>query len=153
MSAEARLLVAHLRKATIGQHFTYAELSEIVSHPVAAGGPLATALNRLLKDHDMVFGTVRGKGITRLADREIVDEGVATVNAIRRKARRSVERMSKADFSALPREYQARFSAHTAVMATVSHMTGATQMARIEQKVPLAKQALPVKDTLRMFQK
>jgi hypothetical protein len=154
MSADARLLISHLRNATVGQDFSYEELSSVVSRPVGGGfGPLQTALRRLLRDHDMVFGVIRGKGLRRLDDKGIVDEGSSFASHIRRKARRSFERMSKADFAALPREYQARFSAHTSIMATIAHMTGTGQIAKLENAMPSGKRELPVAETLRMFAK
>lgn len=152
MSADARLLVTHLRDATVGQEFTYDELSKVVSRKIGGGtGALQTALKRLLRDSDIVFGTMRGKGIKRLDDKSIVDAGTAVTNRIRRIAKRGFERLSKADFSTLPREYQSRFSAQASVMATIAHMSGNPQIAKLEQGIPSGKRELPVAETLKMF--
>jgi hypothetical protein len=154
MSADARLLISHLRDAAVGQEFTYEDLSKVISRPVDGGSSaLQTAMRRLLRDKDMVFATIRGKAIKRLDDKGIVDEGASAADSIRRKARRSFERMSKADFSALPREYQSRFSAHTSIMATLAHMTSGVQIAKLERDMPSGKRELPIADTLRMFAK
>lgn len=154
MSADARLLISHLRDAKVGDEFSYEALSAVISRKVsAASSALQTAMRRLLRDKDMVFGVIRGKAIRRLDDRGIVDEGASAGDRIRRAARRSFERMNKADFSALPREYQARFSASTSVMATIAHMTGGAQMAKLERDMPIGKRELPVAETLRMFAK
>lgn len=154
MSADARMLLQHMAKATVGQLFSYEELSRIIARPVGGGtAALQTAMRRCLRDHDMVFGNVRGTGIQRLDDKAIVDEGTTSAERMRKSARRSFERLSKADFSSLPREYQARFSAHTSVMATIAHMTGAKQIARIEKEIPTGRPELPVAETLRLFAK
>lgn len=152
MSADARLLITHLKDATVGQEFSYKDLSKVVSRTVGGGfGPLQTAMKRLLRDKDMVFGVIRGVGIKRLDDKGIVDEGTAFSDRIRRGAKRSFERMSKADFSSLPREYQARFSAHTSIMASIAHMTSTTQIGKLEKDMPTGTRELPVAETLRMF--
>lgn len=152
LSADARLMISHLRNASVGQEFTYDELGKVISRKVDGGSTaIQTAMRRLLRDADMVFGVIRGKGIKRLDDRSIVDEGSSAADRIRRAARRSFERMSKADFSALPREYQQRFSAHTSIMATLAHMTGSAQIGKLEKQMPTGKRELPVADTLRMF--
>lgn len=154
ISADARLLIGHMQNATVGQQFSYDELSKVVSREVSgAFAPLHTALRRLLRDHDMVFGTIRGVGLKRLDDKGIVDEGTSSADRIRRRAKRSFERMNKADFAALPREYQARFSAHASIMATIAHLTTGSQVSRLERDMPAGKRELPVAETLRMFAK
>lgn len=154
MSADTRLLIAHLQNATVGQEFTYEALSAVISRPVDGGtAALQTAMRRLMRDKDMVFGCIRGKAIKRLDDRGIVDEGAQASDRIRRAARRSFERMSKAEFSSLPREYQAKFSAHTSIMATLAHMTSSREVERLEKGIPTGKRELPVNETLKMFAK
>lgn len=154
MSADARLLISFLKSAKVGDEFTYEALSNVVSRPVNGGSAaLQTAMKRLLRDSDMVFGIIRGKAIKRLDDKSIVDEGASFSNRIRRAARKSFERMAKADFNALPREYQAKFSAHTSVMATIAHMSTAAQMGKLERDIPSGKRELPIAETLRMFAK
>lgn len=154
LSADSRLMISHLRGATVGQEFSYEDLGKVISRKVdGATSAIQTAMRRLLRDHDIVFATIRGKGIKRLDDKGIVDEGSSAADRIRRAARKSFERMSKADFSALPREYQQRFSAHTSVMATLAHMTSAAQIGKLEKEMPTGKRELPVAETLRMFAK
>ncbi|RWK61829.1 MAG: hypothetical protein EOR85_12820 [Mesorhizobium sp.] len=154
MSADARLLMQVLQKAAIGDTVTYERLTAAISRPVAGGyGPLVTALRRLLRDHDMVFAVVHKVGLKRLNDSEIVAEGASAADSIRRKAARSIERQNKADFSKLNREEQARFSAQTAIMATVAMMTRQTSISRIENRVASGIKQLPIADTLKMFAK
>lgn len=152
MSADARLLLARLEKAAVGDLITYEDLSATISRPVdGAFGPLRTALRRMLRDKDAVFACVPGKGVKRLSDPEIIDEGVQAMDMIRRRAQRSMERQMKADFSKLDRERQARFSAQVSVMGTIAFMTKATNVAKLAAKATSDRKELPVAETLRMF--
>lgn len=154
MSADARLLMQHLAKAEVGQTFTYAALGKVISREVNGSfGPLRTALIRLLRDEDMVFSTIVGIGIKRLSDQEIVAEGGTAADAIRRRARRSAERQMKVDFSALPREAQARFTAQVSVMATVAMMTRTRSLEKIAAAASPEIKELPIAKTLAMFGK
>lgn len=154
MSADARLLLARLEKASVGELITYEELSATISRPVGgAFGPLRTALRRMLRDHDAVFACVSGKGVKRLSDPEIIDEGVQAIDMIRRRAQRSMERQMKADFSKLDRERQARFSAQVSVMGTIAFMAKASNVAKLAKEATPERKELPVAETLRMFSK
>lgn len=152
MSADARLLIAKLATIGVGEFVSYTDLSEVISRPVSgSSAALQTAVKRLLRDSDIVFGTVRGEGIKRLADAEIVDEGAAAMNAIRRKARRTVERQMKADFSKLDRERQAKFSAQVSVASAIAMMAQPKEVARLEKAMTPGRAELPINETLRMF--
>ncbi len=154
MSSDARLLMSHLRTAKVGDEFTYASMSELLKRKVSGGfGPLQTALRRLLKDEDLVFGSIRGVGIKRLGDGEIVDEGATAMQRIRRASRRSFERVNKASFDKLTGEQQKKFTAHVSVMATISHMSTVKQVQQIENKIAQGTRELPLNETLRMFSK
>jgi len=151
-SADARLLVQHMQKAHVGQVFSYEDLSNVISRGVdGSSTALRTALRRLLRDHDMVFACIKGEGVKRLNDAEIVAEGGTVADAIRRKANRSVERQMKADFSRLSREQQGKFTAQVSVMASIAMMTKSKQMDRIAEASPSGVKELPIAQTLAMF--
>lgn len=152
MSADARLLMQHLSKTEIGQTVTYDELSRIISRPVSgATASLRTALKRLLRDSGMVFACVHGTGFKRLNDAEIVQDGGKATDIIRRRARRAMERQSKADFTKLTRDQQGRFTAQMSVMATVAFLTNDRQMEKIAAKSSPDVKELAVAATLAMF--
>lgn len=152
MSADARLITQHLQKIEVGQTVTYAALSALVSHPVdATTGALRTALNRVLKDQGFVFACIIGVGFKRLSDAEIVAEGSHAAEAVRRKARRSVERQLKADFSSLSRDQQARFTAQVSVLASIAFMAGERQLDKIAACATPQVKEIPISATLAMF--
>ncbi|TGQ95380.1 hypothetical protein EN851_07610 [Mesorhizobium sp. M8A.F.Ca.ET.208.01.1.1] len=154
MSADARLLLGRLEKASVGELLAYDELSAVISRPVGgAFGPLRTALRRMLRDHDAVFACVTGKGVKRLSDAEIVDEGVQAMDKVRRRAQRSVERQMKADFSKLDRERQARFSAQVSVMGTIAFMARGSSVEKLAKATTPDRKELPVAETLKLFAK
>ena len=82
---------------------------------------------------------------------EIVDEGVAATNALRRKANRAVERQMKADFAKLDRERQMRFSAQVSIMGAVAMMTRAPSIEKVAKAAPTGARELPIAETLKMF--
>lgn len=152
MSADARLLIQHMSKATIGQTFTYEELKGVISRPVdGSSGALRTALKRLLRDKGFVFGCVHKVGVKRLNDDEIVSEGGQAADRIRRHAKRSIERQMKADFSKLSREQQGRFTSQVSVMASIAFMTSSAQMQKVADKSSPDIKELPISATLAMF--
>lgn len=152
ISTDARLLMQAMADTEVGDVVTYDTLSSIISKPVAAAyQPLRTALRRLLKDKDMVFGCVTGVGFKRLNDAEIVAEGEHAAARIRRQARRAVERQMKADFSKLSNEQKRRFTAQVSIMATVAFMTRETRIAKLADQVKPAPAAIPVAKTLALF--
>jgi hypothetical protein len=152
MGADARLLMQHLSKSSIGQIVTYDEMSRVISRPVSgASTSLRTALKRLLRDSGMVFGVVQGTGFKRLDDAEIVAEGGKATDIIRRRARRAIERQSKADFAKLTREQQGRYTAQVSVLAATAFMTTERQVARIAEASKPDVKEIAVAATLAMF--
>lgn len=152
MNADSRLLMQHLAKTPIGQTVTYEELSRIISRPVnGANGSLQTAMRRLLRDSGMVFGNVHGTGFKRLDDSEIVAEGGRATDIIRRRAKRAIERQSKADFNKLTREQQGRYTAQVSVLAATAFMTNERQIAKIAEASKPDVREIAVAATLAMF--
>lgn len=152
MDADSRLLMQHLSKTSVGQVLTYDELTRVVSRPVTStSGSLRTAMKRLLKDTGMVFANVRKVGFKRLDDAEIVSEGGRATTLIRRRAKRAIERQSKANFSKLTREQQGRYTAQVSVLAATAFMTTERQVARIAEASRPDVKEIAVAATLAMF--
>lgn len=153
LSADASLLSQHLARVAVGQVVTYAELSAIISKPVGGAFPaLRTALHIVFRDHDMVFDCVRTIGFKRLGDSDIVKSGHHDAERIRRAARRAMLRQTKADFTKLSREEQARFTAQVSTMATIAMMTKPKNLEKLAATVTPQPKELPVRETLAMFQ-
>jgi hypothetical protein len=152
MSADARLLMQHLSKVSVGQVVTYDEMSNVVSRPISGTSTsLRTALKRLMRDQGMIFGVIRGKGFKRLDDAEIVAEGGKATDIIRRRAKHAIERQSKADFGKLNREQQGRYTAQVSILAATAFMTTERQVARIAEASKPDVKEIAVSATLAMF--
>lgn len=151
MSADARFLMQELRKIGVGKRVTYAALQEAVGKDDIAG-PLSTARHALLREENIVFGVIRGEGLKRLSDLEIVDTAADTSRRLRRAARRGIQTLSAVgDFSALPRQDQMRHSASVSIFGVVAEMATAKAVAKIEDKIGDEARALPFAATLEAF--
>lgn len=155
MSADARLLYQHIKSANVGDVLTYKVLSGVISRDVNGGtAALRTAMRRCQNDHEIVFAAVRGEGIKRLSDVEIVDEAAATTAAVRRKANRGAGRLMLVnDFDALPERQKQQHMARASILASVAHLTGEKQIDRFIESsgAGSATKELPIAETLRFF--
>ena len=92
ISVDARLLHQRLQSVGVGETVSWEELSQVIGRDVTAGskgyGPLSTARKRALNDDGMVFDAIPKVGLKRLTDAEIVNTGQATVDKVRRAARK-----------------------------------------------------------------
>jgi len=154
-SMETALLIAHLKKTVVGQTVSYEELTRVAGKPIVGGASeLRTARIRLAKDNDMLFSCLPTKGVMRLDDRGIVNEGIARTGHVRRYTKNTAQRLAKiADFSALPRDYQLKHSSAISINATIAFMTRTKVMKRLEGDAPPTKKPLPIEQTLEFFRK
>jgi hypothetical protein len=152
-SADTRFIIQKLRPLRVGEQISYAELAAAVSRPVGEiDGSLASARRALLREDSMVFGTVRGVGLRRLSDTDIVRTSAAVTKRIRRAARRGVRVLAAVnDFSALPRDDQMRHSASVSVLAAIAEMTTDKSLRKIESVTKEAVRELPFAQTLAAF--
>lgn len=152
MGADARLLKQALETLKPGESVTDKALGDAIGKPLdEAQGALRTALHRLLRDDDKVFGRLRKEGWQRLDDHSIVASGVADAERLRRHANRSVERQLKANFDNLTAAEKSQFTAQVSVMASVGMMTKAKSIAKVAAAAPKDTKELPVAATLRLF--
>lgn len=151
MSVDARLIAQHLSAARIGDVIPYSVLSKLVSRDVDGSfGPLRTALNRVEKDHNIVFATIRRHGIKRLSDAEIAGTCESAYRSIRRKSRRATERLGRvANFGALPPELQAKHNTGMSLLGVVSALTTESAVKKTETITAKHQRALPMAETLK----
>lgn len=155
ISMETRMLRDKLSALKIGDVITYAELNELIGADVqdSSRSHLASAIRGLLADKQMVFGTVRGHGVKRLTDVEIVAIGDEVLPRLRRAAKRATRKLlAVADFSALPNDLKLRHNAVVSSLATISFFSKDTRVKEIEKQSG-ATQPLPVGKVLGLFTK
>ena len=96
-------LANSLAKLELGQRLTYAELNKATG--LALNGKhrhiLCGACNKALKEHKVVIGAVRGVGIKRLTDTEMMDIPTEATGRIRRASQKALRKVICSDESKL----------------------------------------------------
>lgn len=156
ISVDAKLLYERLKKVGIGEMISWDELSDVVSRDARAGGPaygaLTTARRRALTNEGMVFDPVFGKGLKRLGDTEIVETSQAKIDAVRRRSRQALKRLSCVqDFGALLPEQRIKHNTFASVFSAFVTITKAGPMKKLEGRVAEAQEQLPLAKTLEAF--
>lgn len=153
ISVDARLMLERIRKMGTGEVVSDAEFGELIGRDLMNGGygPFMTARNRALRDYGIVLGRVRKTGYRRLSDAEIVSTGQATVDRVRRSARRAFVRMTCAEYDKLSDESKVQHNTYASVFAALVSVTKASAVKRIEKQVEKAQKELPLAATLEAF--
>lgn len=155
LSSDSRLLAQRLRDLKVGEQITYAELGAVISSPVHGGTPaLRTALRMLLRDDDRVFGVMRGIGLRRLNDQEIIAAADTDVVSIRHKARRAARKITAiADYDALSPKDQLAHTLKLSMFAAIGEMATERGMKKLASHATVKGTAkeLPIKETLAAF--
>lgn len=155
MGADARAIYQHLIKAAVGDVVTYGQAAKLSQRDVQGRERyvLETARRAAARD-GFVFGAVRGVGLKRLADAEIVAEVEDVPGRVRRMCRRGNTKLSRVrDYKSLPKETQVRHNALACQLGALSLMTKPKAQAQIEQAVRTAATALPGEEALKLFVK
>ena len=156
ISVDARLLHERLKKVGVGDLISWDDLSEIISRDVRAGGPaygaLTTARRRAQKHEGIVFDPVKGKGLKRLNDAEIVETSQAKIDSVRRRSRAALRRLACVqNYEGLTSEKQVRHNTFASIFSAFATITKAGSMKRLEDQVAEAHAQLPLAKTLEAF--
>lgn len=153
MSADSRLLYQRLRRAAVDEVVTYTELSAEIHRPVSGATPaLRTAIDAARRDDDIVFAAVRGIGMKRLNDVDIVDQSTADAVAIRRRAKRAAVKLTKvSDYSALPAGKQLEHTARLSIFAAIAEISSDKSIRKVAAAAGGRAGELPISETLRAF--
>lgn len=146
LSIDTKTIQDRLMKVEVGDVVTYQELTDLIGRDVqvSARGNLTSAMRRLVAD-GIVFACVRGEGVKRLSDSEIVGVGPDTIAKMRRASNRARQKLAAVnDFNALPRDVQVTHNLSMSVLGIMSHMTRGTTVKRLEAKIEQSQQALPL---------
>lgn len=156
-SLETKLLHQRLKKAAPGEVITYVEMAAVTGRPANLLRPaLATARARAQREDDMVFAAVRGVGVKRLDDDEIVDSLDADTTAIRRKVRRAVRKAARVDYQKLSLDKQRAHTTKLSILTLVADATGSRFAEQVAAKVAnstAGPTGLPIAETLSAFGK
>lgn len=150
MSPDTRLLRQRLARMGKGETITYAELSAEISKEVTGGfSALQSARRSLLNDEGFVFSPVRGEGLKRLNDSEIVAASDGDIVALRRRSKRAARKLSSAEFDALTEEEKLQHTAKASVLGAVAAMTTEKAVTAVSKVAQGRANELPIRDTLK----
>lgn len=154
---DTRTIYDRLIAAEIGETIPYADLTKLIGRSVQshARGPLGSARRMAMRDEHIVFGTVIGVGLKRLADPEIVQTADAFNTKIRRTARRGIKTITSiADFDALTSEMKVKHNTFASMFGAIAAMSKPASVKRLEQAVNTAQTGvLPIGRVLETFTK
>jgi hypothetical protein len=156
ISVDARLLYERLKQVGVGETIRYEELDAVVDRDVRNGahGVMTTARRRAQNIDQIVFGTIRGVGLKRLNDAEIVDTGQSQIDAVRRRARRAFTILTcVSDFDALPAESKVKHNTYASMFSVLSNVTKPGQIKKVEQHVERTQAELPLARVLEALSK
>ncbi|MGQ0595799.1 hypothetical protein [Aquabacterium sp.] len=146
LSSDSKALAALLTSAGIGDVVTYAALSKAIGRDVrtSATGALHTARHLAQRDHRIVFDVVRGAGLKRLQDAEIVDLADKARDHARRHAKRTAKKLTCVDFEALPKDKQTKHNAALSMFSALAELSTDKAQQRLERKIEQTQEQLPV---------
>lgn len=156
ISIESQLLIDRLQKCSVGETATYDELSTVIGRNVQreGRGPLTTAMNRLMRDDGRVFECVRGLGVKRLPDNEILDVGQCYIGRAHRAAMRGHQKILciKSDgYDSLSNEDKIKYNTSRSMLGVLEHITKPSKVKAIEGRVADAQSQLPPAKMLELF--
>lgn len=155
MSIDTRLLYERYQKLTVGEQITYQEMSDLIGRDVRNGarGAFMSARRRAERLDNIVFGVVRGEGLVRLNDEEIVKSGESLLKRSRKSARRGFARMGHADYEKLTEGIKADHNAYASMFNALIAASKPSTFKRVREQVAQSQQTLPLAATLKAFEK
>jgi len=131
-------LVDHLLTASVGQEMSYEELSKVLGHNILQQkyrSCLASARRILIKEHDIVFDTIRSVGIQRLNDAEIVLEGAVGIRKVRRACKRTARKVVCANYSTLSQDNKNTHNQSLSTLGALMHVTSIKEQRKVGHAV------------------
>lgn len=153
LSVETRILIDAFAKLEKGQSVSYAALTEKLGQRVTGGHPaLQSAKRVLLRDSGMVFAPIRGEGLKRLTDEEIIGSGEKRIQGIRRAAKRAVRVTAQADYDALSEEAKVKHNANLSLFGVFRLMTNRDRVKALEARIAETQSEIPAQKILEFYQ-
>lgn len=145
LSSDSKAIAAELRKVAVGETSSYATLTAVIGRNVqgASRGALETARHVVQRENRIIFDVVRGVGLKRLADGEIVDLSDKARDHARRHARRTAKKLVCVDYDALPKDKQTKHNAALSMFGVLGEMATDKSQRRLEAKVLTAGVQIP----------
>jgi hypothetical protein len=138
-SVESQLIERRLMEIEVGGLIDYDELSTIAGRDVQqdARSLVTSARRRAFNTDGRCFGVIRGAGLKRLSDEEVVDSSDVTHIKIRNASRRMLRTLTLGvqDFAGMSREKQVKHNASISAFGAIAHFSGVKAMKQIADAV------------------
>lgn len=153
-SIDTKMLAELLRSTEIRGIVTYVEMQTRIGRDPQkqARGSLQSA-RKMLEKEGLVFAAVKNVGMMRLDDIGVIRNAEADVCSIRRKARRSFNRVSQGvhDYVGLNAQEKMRFNATASILGMITTVLDPRRVRKLEDRVKGESGALPLAKTLEAF--
>lgn len=152
-SLETTLVYQRLQRCEREEVVTYKELTDLIGRNIQAyRTPLTSATRKMLNYDNVDFQVVRGLGIKRVNDTEIVNSSDSTFVRIRRTALKKSKQLACVEkFNDLTEELKAKHNASLSVLGAIRQFSKRNTIKKIEGKVREAGATLPVAKTIKLF--
>lgn len=153
VSIEATLLYKRLSKLAEGEEIGYAELSAIAGRNVqtVAYGALKTAREMCRRENRIVIGVIRGGGLKRLSNEEIPDSAKTHISRISKQAKMGFAKLACTDLSKLTESKKLAYYSAESNLGALALFSKPSAAKRIEEKINVAHEALPIGRVMDLF--
>jgi hypothetical protein len=151
-SADALKLHEELVLTGIGNIVTYQRLGDVIGRPVEGATSVLQSARRLaMRENRMLFSCIRGVGLKRLDDHEIVELAHVLVGHVRRHARRTSKKLATAQISVLKESSRNTAIAVASVLAVVADTSNERSIKMVTAAAAAAGSTnqLPIRATLK----
>lgn len=146
LSSDSKALAQALLNIEVGETLAYSELTAVIGRNVQGVGADALHTARAVLERDpyrMVFATLRGVGVRRLDDAEIVDTSDKAREHVRRHTRRATRKLECVKYDALSHEMQTKHNAAMSIFGVLREMASDKGLAKIKQEIADSGSELP----------
>lgn len=151
-AADIEALTACLTAASIGESISYETLSAAIGRNVhSCWWLLTSAREEAEKATGNLFATVRGEGVKRLTADEIPGVGLASMQKIRRTARRTITRLDTVRTNDLPESDAQKIIAHKSQLGAIALVADGRKSSALAGEVKATGTTIPAGRVLEVF--
>lgn len=155
ISVDSMTLYKRLVELDEGEVVEYDALTDLIKRDVRgeAYSNLDTAKRRCESNDLIVIKPVRGVGVRRIPNDEIVAVAGDRLNKARRQTKRGLGELACADYDKLTPDQRLKHNASAAMLGTIHFMSKPSKIKSIETKLGAGNGKLSVNQTLELFSK
>ena len=137
LSVDTIAITHTLEKVGVGDSIKYSDLNKAIGRDVQkdARSNMDSARRILQRDHKMIFSPIRGVGLLRLNDGDIVSVAASGVERQRRASRRTLKVLDCAKYDVLDRKAQTEYNTTLSVRGVLSHVTSNKSVAKVRDRL------------------